>query len=276
MTNSPMNRARLTGAEARDLIRRGRWAGPTAGLAEDYVQANLVVLPEAYAADFGRFCALNPRPCPLLGVTGPGSPDPAPVAKDADIRHDLPLYRVYRDGRPEADVGDIASLWQSDFVAFLLGCSFTFEKALRRAGVPLRHLELGCNVPMFRTSVACRSAGPFQGPLVVTMRPVPESLVQRASEITSCFPRAHGAPVHIGDPGQLGIADLARPDYGDPVPVLPGEVPMFWACGVTPQAVAQSAGLPLMITHAPGHMFITDLREKEMHEQRSLDGGCGN
>ena len=256
-----MNKGRLTGAEARRLIREGGWSGSTAGLAEDYAQANLVILPEAYAPDFRRFCALNPRPCPLLAVTEPGNPDPGEIALGADLRSDVPRYRIYRDGRVEGDVADITSLWRSDFVAFLLGCSFTFEKALIRAGIPIRHLELGCTVPMFRTSVSCEPSGPFEGPLVVTMRPLPERLVEAATEVTGRFPRSHGAPIHAGDPRELGISDLSLPDYGDPVPVLPGEVPVFWACGVTPQAAVQGAGIPLMITHAPGHMFITDLRE---------------
>jgi len=230
-----MNQAGLTGAEARRLIREGEWRGPTAGLAEDYAQANLVILPEACATDFTRFCTLNPKPCPVLGLTIRGNPHPEELAPGADLRSDVTRYRVYRDGNLAEEVTDIASLWREDFVAFLLGCSFTFEKALVRAGIPVRHLELGCNVPMFQTSVACHSAGPFAGPLVVTMRPIPASLVETASAVTSRFPRAHGAPVHSGDPSHLGIADLSRPDYGDPVPVLPGEVPSSGPVGSPPR-----------------------------------------
>jgi uncharacterized protein YcsI (UPF0317 family) len=256
--------ARLSGAEARALIRAGAWRRPTPGLAEGWVQANLVVLPRAFADDFLRFCERNPRPCPLLDVTEPGSPVPRRVAPDADLRVDLPRYRVYRNAVLTEEVDSLTALWRPDLVAFLLGCSFTFEAALHRAGVPLRHLELGCTVPMYRTSRACQAAGPFQGPLVVSMRPIPEALVERAVRVTERFPQAHGAPLHVGDPGALGIADLSRPDYGDAVPVYPGEVPVFWACGVTPQAAVEAARPDLMLTHAPGHMFVTDLRDEEL------------
>jgi uncharacterized protein YcsI (UPF0317 family) len=251
--------AALSGAEARALIRRGRWRRPTAGLAAGRVQANLVILPELFANDFRDFCARNPRPCPLLEVTDTGSPEPRRVARGADLRTDLPLYRVYRDGVLTAEPDNLESIWQADFVAFLLGCSFSFEAALAEAGIPLRHLELGCNVAMYRTNRQCESAGPFRGPLVVSMRPIPGELIAETVRITSDYPQAHGAPIHIGDPAALGIADLGQPDYGDPLPVRPAESAVFWACGVTPQAVAEAARLPIMITHAPGHMFITDL-----------------
>lgn len=256
--------ARLTSEEARALMRRGGWRRPTAGMAAGYVQANLVVLPQTVAEDFHRFCTANPRPCPLLDVTEPGSPEPRRVAPGADLRVDIPRYRVYRDGAFVEEIPDLLDLWRPDLVAFLLGCSFTFETALQRAGVPLRHLELGCNVPMYRTNRACAPSGLFRGPLVVSMRPIPEALVEQAVHVTERFPHAHGGPVHIGDPDALGIVDLARPDYGDAVPVYSGEVPVFWACGVAPQAAAEAARIPLMITHAPGHMFITDLHEDDL------------
>ena len=256
--------ARLSGEQARALIRAGGWRRPTAGVAEGWAQANLVVLPGAFADDFGHFCQLNPRPCPILDVTEPGSPEPTRVAPGADLRVDLPRYRVYRHGALAEEVESLAELWRPDLVAFLLGCSFTFEPALLRAGVPLRHLEAGCNVSMYRTNRPCQPAGPFQGPLVVSMRPIPDRLVEQAIRVTERFRRAHGAPLQVGDPGQLGIADLERPDYGDPVPIHPGDVPVFWACGVTPQAAAEAARIELMITHAPGHMFITDLRDEEL------------
>lgn len=253
--------AALTGPEARALIRAGGWRQPTSGLASGWVQANLVILPASQASDFRRFCERNPQPCPLLDVTKPGSFEPASVAAGADLRRDVGLYRVYRRGAVEAEVDDLMAAWREDFVAFLLGCSFTFESALLRVGVPLRHQELRRNVSMYRTNRLCEPAGPFRGPLVVSMRPVASDQVDLVRELTSRFPMAHGAPVHAGDPAALGIVSLDEPDYGDPVPLLPGEIPVFWACGVTPQAAAEAAGLELMITHAPGHMFITNLRD---------------
>jgi uncharacterized protein YcsI (UPF0317 family) len=223
------------------------------------LQANLVVVREAIAGDFRRFCERNPQPCPLLDVTAPGDPTPHRAAPDADVRTDLPRYRVYRDGAMIEERDDVLDVWAPDLVAFLLGCSFSFEDALRTAGLRMRHIDLGCNVSMYVTNRMCEPAGPFAGPMVVSMRPFPTADVPRVVEISGQFPLAHGAPVHHGDPSVLGIDDLARPDYGDPVPIGPGEIPVFWACGVTPQAVAASARLPFMITHAPGHMFITDL-----------------
>ena len=255
--------ARLDGRQARARIRAGLWRRPTAGVADGWAQANLVIVPRAYAADLREFCARNARACPLLDETAPGSPEPR-VAPGADLRTDLPRYRVYRDGVLTQEVDDLSAVWQPDFVAFLLGCSFTFEAALARAGVPLRHVQLGRNVAMYRTNRACQSVGPFAGPLVVSMRPIPEDLVETAVRVTGRFARAHGAPVHVGDPATLGIRDLASPDYGDPLPLQPGETPVFWACGVTPQAAAEAARLPLMVTHAPGHMFITDLRDEDL------------
>jgi len=267
-------------AETRMSIRAGRWTGPTAGLAPGHVQANLVVLPEVHAADFKRFCEANPRALPLLAVTTPGSPVPETLAQDADLRVDLPKYRVYRDGRSCEEPHDIVTFWRGDFVAFLIGCSFTFDAILRAKGIPVRHVELGLNVPMYHTSRETVPVGVFSGPLVVSMRPIPRGDVDRVVRITrdlrlrvighqtdafrSASPRqitpvAHGEPVHVGSPELLGISDLQRPEYGDPVPVHAGELPIFWACGVTAQAAAVHARLPLMITHAPGHMFIADL-----------------
>jgi len=248
-----------TPKEIRQAIRQARYTGGTGGLAPSYVQANLVILPQAQAYDFLVFCQRNPKPCPLIEVTDPGNPEPAGVARGADLRTDVPRYRIYREGQLEAEVTDIVTEWREDFVAFLLGCSFTFEQALLQAGVPLRHLEENRIVPMWRTSLACRPAGIFRGPMVVSMRPVPAPLIPRAVTVTARYPMAHGAPVHIGTPAQIGIADVRKPDWGEAVTILPGEEPVFWACGVTPQAVALEARPPLVITHAPGHMFITDL-----------------
>ncbi|MDW7709184.1 MAG: putative hydro-lyase [Deferrisomatales bacterium] len=253
-----------TGRDVRDACRRGELTGPTAGLAPGYGQANLVVVPQEAAEDFAAFCERNPRPCPLLERTGPGGWEPRRLAPGADLRTDLPRYRVLREGRCTARPTDILSLWREDFVAFLLGCSFTFEAALLDAGVPVRHLEEGRNVPMFRTSLACVPAGPFRGPLVVSMRPMPPEQAARAAEITARHPHFHGAPVHVGDPGAIGVADLARPDYGDAVTVRPGEVPVFWACGVTPLEALLGAGLEVAATHEPGHMFVTDLSDRDL------------
>jgi uncharacterized protein YcsI (UPF0317 family) len=245
----------------RAAIRRGAWTGPTAGLAPGAAQANLVVLPQSDALDFLRFCVHNPQPCPVLEVTEPGSPEPVHTAPGADLRTDLPRYRVYRAGELAGEPGDVIDHWREDLVAFLLGCSFTFERALLAEGLPVRHLEERVNVPMYRTSIACRPSGRFSGPLVVSMRPMRPEQAIRATQVTARFVRAHGAPVHIGDPAAIGIAELERPDYGDPVTVHAGEVPVFWACGVTPQAAAETCRPELMITHAPGHMFVTDEEE---------------
>jgi uncharacterized protein YcsI (UPF0317 family) len=253
-----------TGAEVRRLARSGELSGPTAGLAMGYVQANLVVVPRDLAFDFLLFCQRNPKPCPLLDVTEAGSPEPRLVAPEADLRTDLPRYRVYRDGELIDEPTDLRHWWRDDLVGFLLGCSFTFESALLQAGVPLRHLEQGCNVPMYRTNLACRPAGVFQGPTVVSMRPLTPAQAVTATRVCARFPRAHGVPVHFGDPAAIGIGDLDKPDFGDPVEIRSGEVPVFWACGVTPQAVAMQVRPPFLITHKPGHMFVTDLRDTDL------------
>lgn len=254
----------ISGNAVRAACRNGSWTAPTCGLAEGFAQANLVVLPKALAFDFLLFCQRNPKPCPLLDVTEPGDPVPHHVAPDADLRTDLPSYRVWRNGELVDEPTDISAYWQDDFVSFVIGCSFTFESAMLRAGLPVRHIELGVNVPMFRTSVACRSAGAFHGPLVVSMRPLTPSDAVRAVQITSRYPSVHGAPIHIGDPSAIGIADISRPDFGDAVPIHAGEVPVFWACGVTPQAAIMAAKPPLVITHSPGCMFVTDVRDEEL------------
>ncbi len=250
--------------EVRQQIREGKWRRPTAGLAPGFVQTNLVMLPRELAFDFLLFAQRNPKPCPVIEVTDVGSPEPKFAAPDADLRTDVPKYCIYRNGRMADEVTDLQSIWRDDLVSFLLGCSFTFEAALLQGGVPVRHIEEGRNVPMFITSTQCAPAGVFRGPLVVTMRPIPAALVARAVQITGRYPGVHGAPVHIGNPADIGIQDLEKPDFGDAVTMRQGEVPVFWACGVTPQAVAMQAKPPLMLTHAPGHMFITDLRNEEL------------
>ena len=254
----------VTGAEIRRRARAGDFTGVTPGLALGYVQANLVIVPRDLAFDFLLFCQRNPKPCPLLDVTEPGSAEPRLVAPGADVRTDVPRYRVFRNGELVDEPTDLQRCWRDDLVAFVIGCSFTFESALIEAGVPVRHIEQGRNVPMYRTNVTCRPAGVFRGPLVVSMRPMTPAQAVAATRVCTRFPRAHGVPVHFGDPSALGIRDINRPDFGDAVDIRPGETPVFWACGVTPQAVAMEAKPPLLLTHKPGHMFLTDLRDTEL------------
>jgi uncharacterized protein YcsI (UPF0317 family) len=256
--------AALEPQEIRAMIRRGELVRPTAGMAKGYVQGNLAIVPKELAYDFLLFAQRNPKPCPILDVTDVGSPEPKLVAPGADLRFDIPKYRVYKSGILADEVTDIASYWRDDLVAFLLGCSFTFETALLNAGLPIRHIEQNCNVPMYITNRECVPAGVFHGKTVVSMRPMPQSQVVRAVQITSRFPAVHGAPIHIGDPAAIGIKDITKPDFGDPVTINPGETPMFWACGVTPQAVAMTVKPEIMITHAPGHMFICDIRDEQL------------
>ena len=256
-----------TGADVRRACRAGTLTGPTPGLARGYVQANLVVVPHEFAFDFLLFCHRNPKPCPLLDVAEQGNPEPRVVTPGADLRTDLPAYRVWRDGRLADEPTDIRGLWRDDFVSFVIGCSFTFENALLTAGLPVRHIEQGVNVPMYDTNRPCSPAGRFSGPLVVSMRPMTPRQANAATKICARFPRAHGIPVHIGDPAAIGISNLAAPDYGDAVEVRPGEVPVFWACGVTPQAALMRAKLPLAITHQPGHMLLTDFRDADLERE---------
>lgn len=245
---------------ARAEFRAGKRV-PTSGYAAGWTQANLIAVPRDLAYDVLLFAQRNPKPCPVLDVTEPGETSASIFA--GDLRTDLPAYRVYRDGELVEETADVVDHWRDDLVAFLIGCSFTFEAALLEAGVPVRHIEAGVNVPMYRTSRECRPAGRLSGPLVVSMRPVPADQVATAVRVTSRYPSVHGAPVHVGAPGELGIADLDAPDFGDPVPVRPGEMPVFWACGVTPQAAVMRSRPPFAIAHAPGHMAITDVRDAQ-------------
>lgn len=253
----------MNGVEAPREIRRkiagAEWIKPTTGLAPAYAQANLVMLDRRYAFDFLLFCVRNPKPCPILEVLEPGVTEPRETAPGADIRTDLPLYRVWKAGQLEKEVTDVTGCFNRDMVSFLLGCSFTFEAALLGAEVPVRNIEEGKNVSMYITNRRCASAGPFSAPLVVTMRPIPNDLVMRTIRITSRYSLAHGAPMQVGDPKSLGIRDLDHPDFGDPVAIKDGETPVFWACGVTSSLAVLSARPELCITHAPGHMFITDV-----------------
>lgn len=251
-------------ATARHAIRSGDISGQTSGMAPGFVQGNLVILPADRAAEFLGFCRANPKPCPLLAVGNPGDPALPGVGDGIDIRFDLPSYRVFRHGVLEREVSDIGELWQDDFVTFLIGCSFSFEGALLGAGLKVRHIELGCNVPMYRTDIDCIPSGRFSGKLVVSMRPFPPAQAIRAIEITARAPQVHGAPIHFGDSKAIGIADLAHPDFGDAVPVKEGEVPVFWACGVTPQVALAQAKPPIAITHSPGCMLITDVTDDDL------------
>ena len=254
--------AGISPAQARSRFRAGLRV-PTAGWSAGHAQANLIAVPRDYAFELLLFAQRNPKACPVLDVLEPGQRS-GPLLPNGDIRTDVPAYRVYVDGELVAEPSDVLEFWTDDLVAFAIGCSFTFEAALQDSGVPVRHIEQGRNVPMYRTNRMCRPAGRMSGPLVVSMRPVAPEQVADAVRITSRYPSVHGAPVHVGDPAALGIADLAAPDFGDPVDIKPAEIPVFWACGVTPQAAVMQTRPPLAIGHAPGHMLITDLRDAEL------------
>lgn len=257
-SNAFPNAAAHTAADVRQRIRSGAIDGHTSGLAPGYIQGNIVILPAGLADDFRRFCRLNAKACPVLAVSQPGDPSLPTLGQDIDIRHDLPRYRVYRDGVLAEEPTDAAAIWRDDLVTFVIGCSFTFEAPMLDAGIPLRHVAQKRNVAMYKTNIPTVPAGPFHGPMVVSMRPLKPADAIRAVEITSRFPDMHGSPVHFGFPKDIGIADIAKPDYGDPVAVEEGEVPVFWACGVTPQAAIELARPEICITHAPGCMLITD------------------
>jgi len=252
-----------TGRAARLAIRHNQHVGSTSGVAPGFVQGNLAILPQALAQDFLQFCRRNPKPCPLIGVSAPGDPRIPELAEDLDIRTDLPRYRVWRNGALVEEPTDILKWWRDDLVTFAIGCSFSFEQALLEAGIELRHMTCDCTVPMYRTSIETIAAGPFHGPVVVSMRPMKPADATRAVQVTTRFPAVHGAPVHIGKPESIGIKDLGRPDWGDSVPVRDDELPVFWACGVTPQSVIMAARPEFCITHYPGAMLVTDRRNTE-------------
>jgi uncharacterized protein YcsI (UPF0317 family) len=262
MAVTPMRRddtaAAGSGLAARLSIRQGRHRGPTSGLAPGYVQGNLAILPKDLAADFLRFCRLNPKPCPLIGTSAPGDWRVPELGEDLDIRTDLPRYRLWRNGELVAEPETLNDVWRDDLVSFVIGCSFSFEEALMADGIEIRHIALSRNVPMYRTSIATQAAGPFHGPMVVSMRPMTPANAIRAVEITARFPSVHGAPVHLGKPELIGIRDLDKPDYGDAVPLREDELPVFWACGVTPQSVIATVKPEFCITHYPGSMLVTD------------------
>jgi uncharacterized protein YcsI (UPF0317 family) len=253
----------ISPVELRGLVREGKWTTVTTGLAPGYVQANLVMLPREEAFHFLLFCVRNPKPCPILDVLEPGRAEPS-IARGADLRTDLPKYRIYEKGSLQKEVRDVKGFFHEGMVSFLLGCSFSFESAMLASGLPIRNIEEGKNVSMYITNRPCVPAGPFTSPLVVSMRPLTPQQAVRATQVTTRFHLTHGAPVHFGAPEAIGIKDLSRPDFGDPVTIRPDEIPVFWACGVTSALAATSARLPLVITHAPGHMFVSDLRDEDL------------
>ncbi len=253
-----------TGRDVRLACRAGKHRRQTSGLAPGFVQANLAIMPSAFADDFLRFCQRNPKPCPVLAVSEPGSTNLPDLANDLDIRTDAPGYRIFRDGENRGDVVDLLDVWQDDLVTFALGCSFSFEEALMEGGLGVRHIEQDVNVPMYRSSIPTVAAGPFAGPMVVSMRPFAPADAIRAIQITSRFPGVHGAPVHIGFPQRIGIVDLSQPWQGDAVSIGADELPVFWACGITPQAVALEARLPFFIAHTPGQMLVTDMKNSAL------------
>ncbi len=249
--------------EARRIIRAGEHTGHTAGIAPSYVQGNLCILPATYAQEFAAFCQRNPKPCPVIGMGAPGDPT-LPDLGDIDIRTDLPRYKVFKEGALVDEPTDIRKYWTDDLVTFVLGCSFSFEYPLLQEGIPLHHIERNTTVPMYRTNIDCAPAGRFKGKLVVSMRMLKPADAIRAVQITSRFPAVHGAPVHLGIPEAIGVRDLMQPDFGDPPQINPGELPVFWACGVTPQVAIEAARPPICITHKPGAMLITDRKNSSL------------
>lgn len=249
----------------REYIRKGVINFPTAGMAAGYAQANLVILPGKWAEDFEKYCLLNPFPCPVLEVIK-GDPLTHAMGEGGNIVTDIPEYYIYRDGVLCEKVNDASAYWQDDFVGFLIGCSFSFEESLIREGIEVRHIAQGRNVPMYKTNIQTKKSGPFFGPMVCSMRPMTPENAKKAYDITVKMPNVHGAPVHIGNPSEIGIFDVMKPDYGDAVDIYDGEVPVFWPCGVTPQAAVENAKPPIVITHSPGHMFITDVKNSELND----------
>ena len=263
-TAPPQSAEAESGWAVRAACRLGLLSGHTSGRAPGYVQVNLAIVPAQFARDFQDFCTRNPQSCPLLAVSEVGDPTLPGLGDDLDVRFDLPRYRLWRDGTVVEELTDLEEVWRSDLVTFALGCSFTFEEALMEAGLEVRNVSQGSNVPMYRTNVPCVPAGPFSGPLVVSMRPFSPADAIKAVQITSRYPAVHGAPVHLGRPDLIGVADLSKPDYGDPVFIGADELPVFWACGVTPQSVLMTSGVPFAITHAPGCMLVTDMRNDDV------------
>ena len=251
-------------SEVRKLIREGKIVKPTSGMCAGYAQANLVVLPMDLAYDFLLFAQRNPKPCPILEVSDVGSRTLKKIAKDCDIAKDIPKYRIYKKGELVGEYTDVSEFWQDDFVSFLIGCSFSFESEMIEAGIEIRHITEDCNVPMYMTNIECESAGIFNGKMVVSMRPIKPDQVVKAVTVTETMPKVHGTPIHIGDPSVIGIKDINKPEFGDAVTINEGEVPVFWPCGVTPQSVIMNVKPDIVITHSPGHMLITDVKNVEL------------
>lgn len=266
----------MTPVELRQKASSGQFDSPTTGYCEGYVQANLVAMPDEFADDFEQFCKLNPKPCPLLEKVGPGDWQTRVIAQNADLRKELPKYKIFIDGKFDRAVTDITEIYRADWVFFLLGCSFTFEAPLMEAGIRLRHIEQGQNVSMYQTNIPLNAAGRFSGEMVVSMRPIRWDRVVDACIITAHYPDVHGAPIHIGYPEMIGIDDLTKVDYGDPVDIMEDETPVFWACGVTPQNALLHAKIPLAVTHFPGHMFVGDIRDKMFYKDHIRYGSCPN
>lgn len=261
-----MNYAEMTPHEVRKLIREGKITSPTSGMCAGYAQCNLVILPKEDAYDFLLFTQRNPKSCPVLEVTDAGSRHLNFIADKCDIATDFPKYRIYRDGILDGEYTDVSEFWRDDLVAFLIGCSFSFESEMLDAGIEVRHITQDCNVPMYITDIDTVPAGKFSGKMVVSMRPIKPEQVVKAVTVTAAMPRVHGSPIHIGDPSSIGIKDINKPNFGDAVTVNEGETPVFWACGVTPQSVIMNVKPPFVITHAPGHMLITDIKNSDLKE----------
>ena len=252
--------------DVRHLIRKGEITVPTSGMCAGYAQANLAIMPKDIAYDFLLFTQRNPKPCPILEVTDAGEKYLKDIAEDCNIFTDFPKYRIYKKGELVDECTDVTKYYRDDLVSFLIGCSFSFESELIDAGIEIRHNTMGCNVPMYITDIQCKPAGMFNGPMTVSMRPIPYEQVVRAVTVSATMPRVHGAPIHIGDPSAIGIKDINKPDFGDPVIIKDGEVPVFWPCGVTPQSVLMNVKPDFVITHAPGHMLITDIKNADLKQ----------
>lgn len=250
--------------KVREMIREEKITGPTSGMCPGYAQANLVVLPKEYAYDFLLFTQRNPKSCPVLEVSEEGDRYLRRIAPGTDIASEIPKYRIYEKGVLTGEYTNVESFWRKDLVSFLIGCSFSFESELLDAGIEVRHISMGCNVPMYITNIECEPAGIFSGKMVVSMRPIPYEQIVKAVTVTGQMPKVHGTPIHIGDPSVIGIKDVNKPDFGDAVSIMPGEVPVFWCCGVTPQSVVMNVKPSFCITHAPGHMLITDVKNTEL------------